>query len=100
MRCKGVSVRSSLGCSMQPLIAIKPKNKKMSTTLTKERVKAVSIEYLPTEDEMDFSKPLMVGKGLTDKFVRTEDLGYKLFFGTKRYICGLDPEVVRYDSTL
>lgn len=70
------------------------------STLTKERTKAISIEYMPVEDELDLSKPLVVGKGLTDRFIRTEDLGYRMFFGTKRYMCGLDKEFIRYDTTL
>lgn len=68
-------------------------------TLTKERTKAISIEYMPVEDELDLTKPLVVGKGLTDRFIRTEDLGYRMFFGTKRYMCGLDKEVIKYDNT-
>lgn len=72
----------------------------MPTVKEKERVKAISIEYMPVEDELDPSKKLVVGQGLTDHFVRTEDLGYRTFFGTKRYICGLDPEIVRYDANL
>jgi len=68
------------------------------STLTK--TKAISIEYMPVEDEMDLSKPLVVGKGLTDRFIRTEDLGYRMFFGTKRYMCGLDKEIITYDTSL
>lgn len=67
---------------------------------TKERTKAISIEYMPLEEELDLSKPLTVGKGLTDIFVRTEDLGYRTYFGVKRYMCGLDPELIEYDGTL
>jgi len=69
-------------------------------TLTKERTKAISIEYMPLEEELDISKPLTVGKGLTDNFVRTEDLGYKTYYGVKRYMCGLDVEMVQYDPSL
>lgn len=70
------------------------------STLTKEKVKAISIEYMPIEAELDLSKALVVGQGLTDRFIRTEDLGYRMFLGTKRYICGLDAEIIRYDDTL
>ena len=69
-------------------------------TLTKERVKAISIEYMPIEAELDPNAKLVVGQGLTDKFIRTEDLGYRMFLGTKRYMCGLDAEIIRYDNTL
>lgn len=69
-------------------------------TPVKERTLAVSIEYLPHEDELDLSKPIRVGDGLMDSFTRTEDLGYQTFFGIKRYLCGLDEEVVKYDDTL
>jgi hypothetical protein len=66
----------------------------------KERIKAISIEYLPTEKELDPNAPLIVGKGLMDQFSRTEMLGYQTFFGTKRYLCGLDVEIVKYDTNL
>lgn len=69
-------------------------------TLIKEKVKAISIEYMPIQEELDPNAKLVVGQGLTDIFVRTEDLGYRTFFGTKRYMCGLDPEIVKYDPTL
>jgi hypothetical protein len=72
----------------------------MPTVKEKERVKAISIEYMPIESELDLSRPLVVGQGLADHFVRTEDLGYRTFFGTKRYMCGLDPELVKYDPSL
>lgn len=68
--------------------------------LTLPKVSAVTIEYLPTEEEMDLSKPLMVGKGLQSNFRITEELGSKEFFGIKRYLTGLDPEAVTYDSSL
>ena len=61
---------------------------------------AISIEYLPTEKELDPTNPLVVGQGLTDNFVRSENLGYQTFFGAKRYLCGLDPEILRYDDGL
>lgn len=66
--------------------------------LTKE--KAISIEYLQSEDETDITRPLLVGKGLTDNFIRTEDLGYRTFYGSKRYLCGLDEMMVEYDANL
>lgn len=68
-------------------------------TLTKERTKAISIEYMPVENELDLSKALVVGQGLSDRFIRTEDLGYRTFYGVKRYMCGLDKEVIEYDPT-
>lgn len=70
------------------------------STLTKERIRAISIEYLPTEKELDPRAPLVVGQGLMDNFSRTESLGYQTFFGAKRYLCGLDPEIVEYDDNL
>lgn len=69
-------------------------------TLTKERTLAVSIEYLPTEEELDLSKPLRVGDGLMDNFTRTEELGYITLFGVKRYLCGLDIETVKNEEGL
>jgi len=69
-------------------------------TLTKEKISAISIEYLPGEKELDLEATLVVGQGLTDNFTRTEDLGYMTFFGTKRYMCGLDAEIVEYDPDL
>lgn len=79
----------------------KPKNK-MSTTITspKERIRAISIEYLPTEKEIDPTSTLIVGQGLMDNFSRTELLGYQTFFGAKRYLCGLDKEIIDYDQSL
>jgi len=77
---------------------LKPKNK--MSTLTKEKINAISIEYLPSEKELDREATLIVGKGLMDNFTRTEDLGYMTFFGTKRYLCGLDSELVEYDVNL
>lgn len=68
--------------------------------LIKERLRAISIEYLPTEKEADPKQPLTVGQGLMDNFSRTEMLGYQTFFGVKRYLCGLDPEAVRYNLSL
>jgi hypothetical protein len=68
--------------------------------MTKEKVDAISIEYLPGEKEKDKSAILVVGQGLTDNFIRTEDLGYVTFYGTKRYLCGLDPEMIEYDESL
>lgn len=68
------------------------------STVIKE--KAISIEYLPSENELDRNRPLIVGEGLTDIFTRTEDLGYQTFFGVKRYMCGLDVELLEYDNTL
>lgn len=70
------------------------------STLTKEKISAISIEYLPTEKELDPKTPLVVGEGLMDVFSRTESLGYQTFFGTKRYLCGLDAELIKYDDTL
>lgn len=70
------------------------------STLVKERAKAISIEYMPIAEELDPKATLVVGQGLTDKFVRTEDLGYRTFYGTKRYMCGLDTELVKYDQSL
>lgn len=70
------------------------------STLTKEKLKAISIEYRPIEQELDPKKPLVVGQGLMSNFNFTEDLGYKTFFGAKRYLTGLDPEVVKYDRSL
>lgn len=69
-------------------------------TSQKEKVKAISIEYMPTEDELDYGKTLVVGKGLTDRFIRTEDLGYRTFFGLKRFMCGLDVEMIKYNTSL
>jgi hypothetical protein len=71
----------------------------MPAVLEKE-LKAVSIEYLPVEEELDRSKPLQVGIGMSDKLHITEDLTSIEIFGVKRYKTGLDPEVVRYDTTL
>lgn len=71
----------------------------MSTT-TKEQIKAISIEYRQTEQEADPKKPLVVGQGLMSTFNFTEDLGYKTFFGIKRYLTGLDSEIVKYDPEL
>ncbi len=68
--------------------------------LTLPKISAVTIEYLPTEEEMDMSKPLMVGKGLQSNFRITEELGSREFFGVKRYLTGLDPEVITYNSDL
>lgn len=68
--------------------------------LTKEQIKAISIEYRQTEQEADVKKPLVVGQGLMPNFNFTEDLGYKTFFGVKRYMTGLDPEIVKYDPEL
>lgn len=68
--------------------------------LTLPKVTAVTIEYLPTEEEMDLTKPLMVGRGLQSNFRITEQLGSKEFFGVKRYLTGLDPEVVIYNPDL
>lgn len=70
------------------------------STLTKEKLSAISIEYRPIEDEKDPKKPLIVGQGLMTNFNFTEDLGYKTYFGVKRYLTGLDPETVKYDSSL
>lgn len=69
-------------------------------TVTKEKLQAISIEYMPVEEELDLKRPLEVGKGLTDTFQRTEDLGYRTFYGAKRYMCGLDVEIVKYDTSL
>jgi hypothetical protein len=68
--------------------------------LSSPKIKAVTIEYLPSEEEMDMTKPLMVGKGLHSNFRITEVLGSRQFFGTDRYLTGLDPEVVKYDPNL
>lgn len=68
----------------------------MSTVL-KERINAISIEYLPTQEELDPNAKLVVGRGLVEPFSRTEMLGYQTFFGVKRYLCGLDTEVIRYN---
>lgn len=68
--------------------------------LTLPKVSAVTIEYLPTEEELDLTKPLMVGRGLQSNFRITEELGSREFFGVKRYLTGLDPEIVIYDSNL
>lgn len=87
------------GSSILPLTSKKPKKQIMST-VTKEKLKAISIEYRPTEQEQDLKKPLVVGQGLMSTFNFTEDLGYKTFFGIKRYLTGLDPEIVKYDSEL
>lgn len=70
------------------------------STLTKEQIKAISIEYRQTEAEADTKKPLVVGQGLMSTFNYTEDLGYRTFFGVKRYLTGLDTVVVKYDETL
>jgi hypothetical protein len=70
------------------------------STLTKEQIKAISIEYRQTEQESDVKKPLVVGQGLMPNFYFTEDLGYKTFFGVKRYMTGLDTEIVKYDPEL
>lgn len=67
-------------------------------TLSKEKVKAITIEYLPTERELRADLPLEVGQGLTDNFTIVEELGYKTFFGVKRYLCGLDKEVLSYSD--
>lgn len=69
-------------------------------TLEKRKVRDISIQYLASEEELDTSRPLEVGKGLTDNFIRTEDLGYQTSYGIKRYLCGLDVEAVKYDPNL
>lgn len=71
----------------------------MSVLLEKD-VKSVTIEYLPTEKELDKEAVLVVGQGLTDNINITEVLGTRMFFGVKRYITGLDPELVKYDNSL
>lgn len=68
----------------------------MSQT-TKEKIQAISIEYRPTQAELD-KTTLVVGQGLMDTFERSESLGYQSFFGIKRYLCGLDVELIRYDT--
>lgn len=68
--------------------------------LLERELKAVSIEYLPSEEELDKSRPLQVGQGIIDRPRITEDLTSIDFFGVKRYMTGLDPEVVKYDTTL
>lgn len=70
------------------------------STLTKERLKAISIEYLPSERELRLDVPLEVGVGLPDNFTIVEELGYQTFFGTKRYLCGLDKEMINYNENL
>lgn len=67
---------------------------------TLEKLRAISIEYLPTEREMDPKAILVVGHGLMDNFKITEDLGYETFFGLKRYLCGLDVEKIKRDEKL
>lgn len=71
----------------------------MSTLLEKD-VKAITIEYLPTDDEKDKSKPLTIGQGLLDNFHRSELLGYKTLYGVKRYLTGLDDVIVEHDPSL
>ena len=68
--------------------------------LLEKEVKAVSIEYLPTERELDRTRPLEVGQGLADGVRITEELTSIDFFGVKRYKTGLDPEVVKHDPNL
>ena len=69
-------------------------------TLLEKDVQAITIEYLPTEDERDPKKALVIGQGLLDSFHRSELLGYKMYFGTKRYLTGLDEIIVENDSSL
>lgn len=68
--------------------------------LTLPKVTAVTIEYLPSEEELDMTKPLTVGKGLQSNFRITEMLGSREFYGVKRYLTGLDAEAVTYDDSL
>ena len=68
--------------------------------LLEKEIKAVTIEYLPSEQELDKTKPLVVGQGMADNVRISEDLTSIDFFGTKRYKTGLDPEIVRYDHSL
>jgi hypothetical protein len=70
------------------------------STVVKEKPKAISIEYLPTERELDPSTKLVVGEGMPDTFKIVEELGYKTFYGVKRYICGLDVEMVERNDDL
>lgn len=68
--------------------------------LLEKDVKAVSIEYLPTEREQDKTRPLEVGQGLLDNIRITEELTSIDFYGTKRYKTGLDAEIVKSDPSL
>lgn len=69
-------------------------------TLERKKVRDISIQYLASEEELDSKKPLEVGKGLSDNFIRTEDLGYITTYGVKRYLCGLDREMINYNQDL